>query len=128
MNQLQILRLKSGEDIIGSVEEFTANGNFHISNPMVVEFRIRNNESNLMMAHWLPVQIIKDNEAIIKENEVLTKFKPNDDFAEYYVDTVQKISTLLKQKELSDNMKDMNEEEMMEVMNALEDIANQTLH
>jgi hypothetical protein len=128
MNELQILRLKSGEDVIGSVHEFTSNGNFQISDPMVVELQFRNNQSNLLMAHWLPVQIIKENQTVINHNEVLVKFEPNEDFAEYYVNTVQKIQTLVKHKKLSDGMEDMSEEEMMEVMNALDEIANQTIH
>jgi hypothetical protein len=124
MNQIQILRLKNGEDIIGNVQEY-ANGNFGISEPMQVHMEFRGNSQNLVMAHWLPVQLIKDNQTNINNAEVLAKFEPNQDFAEYYVNTVQKIQDALKAKQLANTM---NDDEIMEVMNALEDISNQTIH
>jgi tRNA 2-selenouridine synthase SelU len=128
MNTLQILRLKNGEDIIGSVQQFSANGNFEIVEPMIVELQFRGNQSNLVMAHWLPVQLINKNQTVIGGDEVLATFEPSKDFAEYYVNTVQRIHDVIKQKELASHMDDMSDEEMMEVMNALENISNQTIH
>ena len=125
MNELQILRLKNGEDIIGSVQQYSSNGNFEITEPMHVHVEFRGKQSNLVMAHWLPVQLIKKNQTVIKQEEVIAQFEPNTEFAEYYVSTVQKIHDALKAKELADNM---NDEEFMEVMDALDEISKQTIH
>jgi hypothetical protein len=77
------------------------------------------------MSHWLPVQLIKKNEIKINSRDVLTMFEPNDEFAEYYTNTVEKIKNLLKAKNVADSMTD---EEIEDIMDALEDGDGQTLH
>jgi hypothetical protein len=52
-------------------------------------------------------------------------FEPNTEFEEYYLNTVEKIKSLMKAKELSDEMTD---EEIEDIMDALEDSEGQVLH
>jgi hypothetical protein len=56
---------------------------------------------------------------------VLTIFEPNDEFAEYYVNTVEKIKSLMKAKEITDELSD---DEIEDIMDALEDSEGQVLH
>jgi hypothetical protein len=121
---IKIVRLKSGEDIIGSLENLPID-DIQITEPMSVAITNRGQESGLVMAHWLPVQLIKKNEITIKSCDVLTMFEPNDEFVEYYLNTVEKIKSLMKAKELTDEMTD---EEIEDIMDALEDGDGQTLH
>jgi hypothetical protein len=120
---IQIIRLKNGEDIIGQVFEDT--GDYEILDPMTVDIEFRGKESGLVMKHWLPVQLIELNRTIIKKEDVLTTFYPNKDFAEYYENTVEKLAVLLEAKRVTDKMSD---DELEEVMEALEQGDNQTLH
>jgi hypothetical protein len=118
---IKIVRLKNGEDIIGNFHE-NIYKEFEITEPMVVSV-VQN--GNLVMSHWLPVQLIKKNEVKLNPCDVLTVFEPNEEFTEYYTNTVQKIKDLLKAKELADKMTD---EEIEHIMEALEDGIKKTLH
>lgn len=124
MNTIKIVRLKNGEDIIGNLTDNT-DGDYEISEPMSVSLVQKGHESGLVMSHWLPVQLIKKNEIKINSRDVLTMFEPNDEFAEYYTNTVEKIKQLLKAKNVADSMTD---EEIEDIMDALNDGEGQTLH
>jgi hypothetical protein len=124
MNAIKIVRLKNGEDIIGMLHD-ADNGDYEITEPMSVSVVQKGHQSGLVMQHWLPVQLIKKNEIKINPRDVLTMFEPNDEFAEYYTNTVEKINELLKAKSLADEMTD---EEIEDIMDALDDGEHQTLH
>jgi SAM-dependent MidA family methyltransferase len=124
MNTIKIVRLKNGEDIIGNLSDNT-DGDYEISEPMSVSLVQKGHESGLVMSHWLPVQLIKKNEIKINSRDVLTMFEPNDEFAEYYTNTVEKIKNLLKAKNVADSMTD---EEIEDIMDAIDDGEGQTLH
>ena len=121
---IKIVRLKNGEDIIGDLMKLPID-DIQITEPMSVAITSRGHENGLVMSHWLPVQLIKKNEITIKSCDVLTIFEPNDEFAEYYVNTVEKIKALMKAKELTDEMTD---EEIDDIMDALDDSEGQVLH
>jgi hypothetical protein len=123
MNTIKIVRLKNGEDIIGNLN--LINDEYEIMEPMSVNVVMKGQESGLVMSHWLPVQLIKKNEIKINSRDVLTVIEPNDEFAEYYTNTVEKIKMLLKVKNDTDEMTD---EEIEDIMDAMEDGDGQTLH
>ena len=121
---IEILRLKNGEDIIGEV--YTDTGDYEIVEPMSVGIEHRGGQSGLIMSHWLPVQLIDKNYTTIKKEDVLVTFTPNNEFKEYYLNTVKKIKDILEAKKLADEMTD---EEIQEAMDILElGLGNQTLH
>jgi hypothetical protein len=123
---IEIIRLKNGEDIIGDVVgESHLNEEFDINDPMSVSIEFRNNESGLVMNHWLPVQIIDKNSTKIKKQDVLTRFHPNKEFSEYYRNTVERLDRLMKVKQEVDNMSD---EEVSEIMDNLLDGKDKTYH
>ena len=126
MNTIRIVRLKNGEDIVG---QYTANGlsTFDIVEPMTVGVEYRGKEAGLVMRHWLPVQLVKKNEITLNESDILCVIEPDEQFIEYYINTVEKIHDLLKAKNLVDEMSD---EEIDLIMNEFEDMDNNgyTLH
>jgi SAM-dependent MidA family methyltransferase len=124
MNTIKIVRLKNGEDIIGKFAE-GLDGILEINCPMSVNVVPNGRHQGLVMSHWLPVQLIKKNEITLNPCDVLTVFEPNEEFAEYYTNTVEKIEELLKAKEITDNLTD---EEVEDIMDALDDSQGQTLH
>ena len=131
MDNIKIVRLKNGEDIVGQLHDYKDNnGNiesYDVIEPMTVDVEYRNKEAGLVMRHWLPVQLIKHNEINIKQQDILCLLEPADEFAEYYVNTVEKIHELLKAKNLVDAL---NDEEVNDIMDALEELHEHgnTLH
>jgi hypothetical protein len=75
----------------------------------------------------LPVQLLKKNEIIIENKDILGILEPNDEFCEYYLNTVEKIKDLLKAKNLVDSLDD---DEVNDIMDAFEEMDNNgvTLH
>ena len=126
MNTIKIVRLKNGEDIIGNV---TANGiqYYDIDEPMSFEVDYRNNHSGLVMRHWLPVQLLKKNQLQLNTHDVLCVLDPDDEFSEYYLNTVEKVKRLLDAKA---TVKDMTDEEIQEIVDEYNTMnqGNDTLH
>lgn len=121
---ITIIRLKNGEDIIGNLTKLPID-DIQITEPMSVYVSNKGQDSGLIMAHWLPIQLIKKNEITLKSCDVLTMFEPNQEFEEYYLNTVEKIKSLMKAKELSDKM---TNEEIEDIMGALEDSEGHLIH
>lgn len=122
---VKIIRLKSGEDIIGNI---TINNDvdFDISEPMTVDVERRGTYAGqLIMANWLPVNLIKDNKTTVKSEDVLIMLDPEDSFIEYYQNTVDKLKEVLKAKQ---EVQDMSDEEIIEILNAMEDSESRVLH
>ena len=116
---IEILRLKSGEDIIGEVYTDLGIDGYEIHEPMSFGVEHRGKESGLIMSHWLPVQLIDKNYTTIKKEDVLVTFTPNNEFKEYYLNTVKKLKDILEAKRLADEMTDeeIQQEEEKEAKN-----------
>ena len=125
---IKIVRLQNGEDIIGNMikQEPGYNG-YIIEEPMSVGLEYRGKEAGLLMHHWLPVQLIKKNEITLEQKDILCVLEPNDEFCEYYLNTVEKIKALLAAKDLVNGLEDG---EIDEIMEAYEDFKTHgdTLH
>ena len=116
---IKILRLSNGEDIIGNFTDLYDTGRYIVEEPMSVDIENRGKESGLMMHHWLTVQLLTKNEITLKEKDVLCVLEPNDEFCEYYENTVVKIRELLKAKNLVDSLDD---DEVNDIMDAFEEM------
>jgi hypothetical protein len=123
----QIIKLQNGEDLIANV---IMNGKEHyiLEEPMEFAIDTRNpNNAGLIMRHWLPVQLIKKNSIEIHSKDILSMMEPEDQFCEYYVNTVYKIKELLKAKEI---ISEMDDEELGNMINEFEELEQygNTLH
>jgi hypothetical protein len=124
-NNIKIVRLKNGEDIIGNLCN-KDDGNMDITEPMSVQIVDQGERRpGLVMSHWLPVQLIKKNEITINSRDVLTMFDPNEEFCEYYSNTVEKLHAVLKVREYTDSLTD---EELEDIMDSLEESRGQSIH
>lgn len=123
---IKIVRLQNGEDIIGNVITKDI-GQYQVEEPMSVGIDYRGKVAGLSMQHWLPVQLIKKNEITLEQKDVLCVLEPNDEFCEYYLNTVEKIKELLAAKNIMDEYEDG---ELDEIMEAYEDLKQHgsTLH
>ena len=126
-NNIKIVRLQNGEDIVGYVTS-KENGHYDIVEPMTVGIEYKNRESGLVMRHWLPVQLVKKNETVLADKDIICMFEPADDFCEYYENTVEKIRELIRAKNLVDDLSDDEVNEMLDAFEELEDNDGYTLH
>jgi hypothetical protein len=84
-NNIKIVRLQSGEDIMADVIQDEENDTLLLDNPMHIIFkRIPSGQTIMMMMPWLPIEIIKENNAIVYATDILTIIEPKDDLIEYY--------------------------------------------
>ena len=82
---IKIVRLQSGEDIMADCIEDTEQGTVLLENPMHIIFkRIPTGQTVMMMMPWLPIELIKDNSAVIYDSDILTTIEPKDDLINYY--------------------------------------------
>ena len=67
MDNVKIIRMQTGEDIMASmIEKEEQNETVVLNNPMRLVFRrLPTGQTVLMMMPWLPVELIKEDSAII---------------------------------------------------------------
>lgn len=117
MDEIKIVRFKDGMDVICFYE--TLNNEFvNVKEPMM--FEIRN--MNLLMQQWLPIAMIKDNQATVKHEDILCVMEPSEDFKEYFLTTVEKINQSIQKKKNPSNKDE--KEYMMEVLSAMDEMDN----
>lgn len=101
MENVKIIRLQSGEDIIaGYIEdEDTA----LLYNPLHMIVKRTTQGSVMLMLPWLPVEMIKENVSSIYLTDILTIVEPKDSAVEYYQSALEKLQLQQDlEKEISD--------------------------
>ena len=84
-NNIKIVRLQSGEDVMANYHADEENGTVLLDNPMHIIFkRISSGQTVMMMMPWLPIELIKENNAVIYDSDILTIIEPKDDLINYY--------------------------------------------
>lgn len=108
---IKIIRLQSGEDIIANYIEDEENDTVLLDKPMhVILKRMANGRSVMMMMPWLPVEIIKDNEAILYMSDILSVFEPREDLIEHYDNVLNQFEDALNSYDEDYDVEDMDEE------------------
>ena len=126
MEEIKILRLVTGEDIICKFIKISTDS-YAILNPMVIGISYKKNTgASLTMAHWALVEIIKKNETLINPRDVIAMFDPSDDVAEYYAMTVDKLDDMMKAKFTPTKFNDIDE--MDDIAEAIKLSENNRLH
>ena len=124
-NNIKIVRLQSGEDIMADILQDEENDTIMLDNPMQVIFkRIPTGQTVMMMAPWLPIEIIKENSAIVYSSDILTIIEPKEDLVDYYGTVVIEAQQRMEEKRhFSDQEEDdeydeeeIDEEELFEVL------------
>jgi hypothetical protein len=122
----QIIKLQNGTDLIANVA-LNNMGSYILEEPMEFGLDYRARDAGLVMKHWLPVQLIKKNSIELLPKDVLSMLEPENEFCEYYINTVSKIKELMKAKELLSDMDDNDIGNMITEFEELENYGN-TLH
>jgi hypothetical protein len=126
---IRILRLVTGEDIVGTVEKYGDKVTVYEPMMVMMNFRGNSNQGTLQMSHWLPLQLVRENVAVISTKDILTILEPEDEFAEYYENAVEKIKHLMDAKqELDSNLDTLTDQEIMDIMESMSLNSNQIVH
>lgn len=109
---VKIVRLQTGEDIIAKYIENDENEMVQLDDPMHLIFKRTTKGSVMMLLPWLPVELIKDNSAMIYTSDILTVYEPKDDLIQYYDNIINdsQIKDLMKEEGLLDKL-NMSEDE-----------------
>jgi hypothetical protein len=122
---IKIIRLTSGEDVVGScVFDYTPDeGNVLIMNPMLVMFNRLKSRGNsvLLMAPWLPSEILDENMVLITYDNILTIMNPTKDFIEYYQHYAEKFNQHVVDNKLMDSFDNLSESDLQDEIDELDD-------
>jgi hypothetical protein len=137
-NNIKIVRLQSGEDVMAQYHADEENGTVMLDNPMHIIFkRIPSGQTVMMMMPWLPIELIKENNAVIYDSDILTIIDPKEDLIEYYGNIVLHANERMENSteffSTEDDEEDYDEDEteeieMEEVMKILEEKKKAKLH
>jgi len=123
--QIKILRLSTGEDIICSFHKISIDS-YLVEDPMLLIVKFKGRDSSVLMEHWLPIEVIKHNSILINPRDVITMFDPKDSLAEYYQNLIMKLHKAIERKNQLENMENLDE--MIDIMEAIEESQGQILH
>jgi len=137
MHNVKIIRMQTGEDIMASMIGEEEAETVLLEDPMrLIYRRMPTGQTVLMMMPWLPVELIKDNNALIYNSDIVTIIDPKESMVQYYDNLVMKTLIEMEKSEemigqlLKDQQSEDEEEEfsMEELTQYIEEVKNRTLH
>ena len=138
MDNIKIVRLQSGEDVIASYND-DQEGSITLTNPMALIFkRMPTGRAVMMMSPWLPLELVEENIACIYAQDIISVFQPKQSIIDYYNTTVIEVEEDRQNEEMNEineidesdfEMSSEEEQEAMEELKQLrEDIKKKLLH
>lgn len=118
MNNIKIIRFKSSEDIVASVEILTPE-TILVKSPMY--FNVSSKET-LQMGYWLPVGVIVGNQTILNMSDILFMSDANAMFSEYYMNVVTDMD-----KHIEDEIGDNYDDNDFDAAQATDDLMKQLM-
>ena len=129
--------MQTGEDIMASMIGEEEDETVLLADPMrLIYRRLPTGQTVLMMMPWLPVELIKENSALIYNTDIITIIDPKDSMVQYYDNLVTKTLLEMEKSEemieqlLKDQEQEEEEEEysMEELTKFIEEVKTRTLH
>jgi hypothetical protein len=112
---IKIVRLQSGEDVICNYYADDKNGVVLLADPMHLIFkRMPTGRTVMMMMPWLPIEIIKDNSAIVYDSDILTIIEPKDELIHYYNQNVFHSQELADDNSIAEQLLETEDEDDLE--------------
>ena len=132
MESINILRLKTGEDIICYMENY-GHDEVVVRDPMMVMLRMdyKSGKQTIGMDHWLPTALIRENETILKMSDVLAVMEPTAEFTEYFENAVSVIHRVRSGKEEETTSSDddvLTQEDMSLILESLDTSDTKVVH
>jgi hypothetical protein len=131
--------MQSGEDIMASMFEDDNSDQILLNDPMRIVFRrMPTGQTVMMMMPWLPVELIKQNSAMIYYSDIVTVVEPKEAMIKYYdklvertteemADSDKMIDDLLEEQEVNEEQSIENQI-MDEVLQSIHEAKNKKLH
>ena len=111
MDNIKIVRLQSGEDVIANYTD-DEEGSITLVNPMSLMFkRMPTGRAVMMMSPWLPLELVEDNVACIYAQDILSVFQPKQSIIDYYNTTVMEVEEDRKNEEMNE-LHDLEEDDL----------------
>jgi hypothetical protein len=128
MEQIKILRLKDGEDLISYVEDY-GTGEILLRSPMmvIVKHDNKSGKQTVLMDHWLPTYIILKNEVILKTTEILCTMDSSPALNEYYENAISAIETFNSDADASSD-EELTQEEMTMILESSNLVGSKLIH
>lgn len=131
----KIVRLNTGEDIVGACLIDEENSCVNIENPMriMIKRSAGSSKTMLVMMPWLPVEIVEEDFASINYHDIVTMIEPKFSFVEYYISMVEEFQARIMleekiQKEEIEDDEEIDEETMQDMLDALKETKKGRLH
>ena len=137
MHNVKLIRMQSGEDIMASMFEEENSDQIQINDPMRIVFRrLPTGQTVMMMMPWLPVELIKENSAMIYYSDIVTVVEPKESMIRYYDKLVERtIEEMADSDKMIDNLLEEQEQEedvqhqiIEEVIQSIHEAKNKKLH
>ena len=98
MDNIKIIRLQSGEDIIANYSIDEESGVVEVTRPMMLFFkRLPTGKSVMMMGPWLPIELIQGNSALLYTQDILTVISPKESLITYYNNVADETEETMKE-------------------------------
>ena len=113
MDNIKIIRLQSGEDVIADYTQVEGDSSVLLTNPMTLMFkRMPTGRAVMLMSPWLPLELVEKNEAWLFEADILTIVQPKEQIVDYYNNTVKEVQEdmLASEMEGGDYLRDISDE------------------
>ena len=92
MDNVKIIRLQSGEDVIADYQQIEGDESVLLSNPMSLIFkRMPTGRAVMLMSPWLPLELVEKNEAWLYQSDILTVVQPKQQIVDYYANSVKEV-------------------------------------
>jgi hypothetical protein len=127
MNDIRIIKLQDGSDIIGAVTELE-DSSFYVITPMQVIIHTEGKYSGIILREWLPARLLELNEAIINRHQIVCFMKPNKTFIDYYVRSMNEMKNKLEALGSDVELRDSLEDDVTEQFNSLTREEDEPLH
>jgi hypothetical protein len=139
MHNVKLIRMQSGEDIMASMFEQEDSEQVQLNDPMRLVFRrMPTGQTVMMMMPWLPVELIKENSALVYTSDIVTVIDPKESMIRYYdklvertindmADSDKMLDQLLEEQEEEDESQ-QQEEMMQELLQHIQEVKNKKLH
>lgn len=121
MTDVKIIRLHDGLDII--CEHTHISGVNFIKHPMVVYLDYESEQPDLIMQHWIPYELVKNNETNINDIDILCMFEPTDTLKEFYTLNIEGLKKSIQKRNYVDEHKDdMDQSSLDEILDEFDNI------
>jgi len=134
MHNVKLIRMQSGEDIMASIFEDDNSDQIQLNDPMRIVFRrMPTGQTTMLMMPWLPVELIKENMALIYSSDIVTVVEPKESMIRYYDKLVERTTNEMSDSDkmidyLLEEQEDEEQEEEQDIQQQIIEDVIQSIH